>query len=77
MPSWAPQNCKHCGTSLTVKTTGRPRVFCSPACKQAAHRVTKVNRTVQDKKTLPTTQAGGASLSVPVNLPAKQEGGEQ
>ncbi len=76
MPSWAPQNCKHCGTDLAVKSTGRPRVFCSPACKQAQFRVTKVNRTVQAKNTLPTTRADGETPSATGNLLTKQEGGE-
>ena len=44
MPAWALDDCARCGAPLGHKTTGRPRRFCCDVCKQAAHRVTKVNR---------------------------------
>mgnify|MGYP003598702109 CR=1 FL=1 len=47
MPSWAQTTCEHCGAALGQALKGRPRRFCSVACKQAAYRgrVTKVTRT--------------------------------
>lgn len=44
MPSWTTSYCAHCGAAIDQSTTGRPRRFCSAACKQAYYRVTKVNR---------------------------------
>ena len=39
--------CRQCGASIDQATKGRPRRFCSAACKQAAYRgrVTEVTRT--------------------------------
>ena len=47
MPAWALTSCEHCGAALGQASKGRPRRFCSPACKQAAYRsrVTKGTRT--------------------------------
>lgn len=47
MPAWALTNCEPCGAALGQASKGRPRRFCSVACKQAAYRarVTKVTRT--------------------------------
>jgi phage N-6-adenine-methyltransferase len=33
-----PRLCKRCKAPLAVQAAGRPRLFCSPSCKQAAHR---------------------------------------
>ena len=44
MTTWAAADCERCGAPLGQPTTGRPRRFCSNACKQMAYRVTKVNR---------------------------------
>lgn len=76
MPSWAPQNCKCCGKNLVGKTTGRPRVFCSPACKQATYRVTKVNRKARGNYSHPTIQPSSQSLDSPAAVPSRIEGGE-
>lgn len=38
MPAWAPVACVHCGAPLRQPASGRPRRYCSPACKQAAYR---------------------------------------
>lgn len=47
MPAWTLTNCEHCGATLGQASKGRPRRFCSAACKQAEYRrrVTKVTRT--------------------------------
>ena len=34
----APPECAECATPLTQPVTGRPRRFCSDACRQASHR---------------------------------------
>lgn len=40
-----PTMCARCGTRLgELKTTGRPRVYCSPACRKAAHEDRRANR---------------------------------
>lgn len=31
-------SCKQCGTEVEMSATGRPRDYCSPACRQAAYR---------------------------------------
>jgi hypothetical protein len=31
-------SCAWCGTSIVSDPLGRPRLYCSPACRQAAHR---------------------------------------
>jgi hypothetical protein len=31
-------SCARCGTSIVSDPHGRPRLYCSPACRQAAHR---------------------------------------
>ena len=33
-----PPECVHCGTALTQPDTGRPRRFCTDACRQAEYR---------------------------------------
>lgn len=47
MPDWTSAYCERCDAPINQAATGRPRRFCSPACKQAAYRgrVTKVNKT--------------------------------
>lgn len=47
MPAWALTSCERCGAALSQASLGRPRRFCSAACKQAAYRasVTKVTTT--------------------------------
>jgi hypothetical protein len=37
-PETTPGACQHCATPLTPTSTGRPGRYCSPACRQAAHR---------------------------------------
>jgi phage N-6-adenine-methyltransferase len=32
-----PRNCRQCGTPITQPNTGRPRQYCSKACRQKAH----------------------------------------
>jgi endogenous inhibitor of DNA gyrase (YacG/DUF329 family) len=34
----APPECQNCATALTQPKTGRPRRYCSPACRQADYR---------------------------------------
>ena len=49
MPTWSLTRCAHCGAEMEQAATGRPRRFCSAACRTANYRarVTKVNRTAQ------------------------------
>jgi len=65
MPTWTHTTCTHCGADLAQATRGRPRRFCSPACKQAAYRagVTKVNRTGYERSEGPNTHAAGAAFN--------------
>ena len=40
-----PTTCARCGTKLKeVKTTGRPRLYCSPACRKAAYEDRRAHR---------------------------------
>lgn len=40
-----PTSCARCGTKLKeVKTTGRPRLYCSPACRKAAYEDRRARR---------------------------------
>lgn len=48
MPTWTLTRCAHCGAQITQRDRGRPRRYCTPACRTAAYRVTKVTRTAQD-----------------------------
>jgi predicted Zn-ribbon and HTH transcriptional regulator len=34
-----PGSCARCGAEIQSDPMGRPRLYCSPACRQAAHRV--------------------------------------
>lgn len=47
MSSWSLTRCARCGAEMEQAATGRPRRYCSDACRTADYRrrVTKVNRT--------------------------------
>lgn len=49
MPAWANTECDYCGALLAQRSSGRPRRYCSAACKQTAYRerVTKLATTAQ------------------------------
>lgn len=36
-------NCRQCRKELTARITGRPRLYCSAACRQRAFRVRRLN----------------------------------
>ena len=38
MPAWTMTTCARCGAAIDQAATGRPRRFCSDACKQRAYR---------------------------------------
>lgn len=61
MPTWSLTQCAQCGAEMEQAATGRPRRYCCGACRTAAHRVTKVNRTAQDGAGLIIYQAGGVT----------------
>lgn len=65
MPTWAMTECQQCGASIDQASKGRPRRFCSAACKQAAYRasVTKVNRTGCEHSEGPITHGAGETSS--------------
>ncbi len=63
MPSWTTSYCARCGAAIDQSTTGRPRRFCSAACKQAQYRVTKVNRKGYSKFEGTNTQTGRVTPS--------------
>lgn len=46
MPTWSLTHCAYCGAEIEQAATGRPRRYCSPACRTAdwRARVMKVNR---------------------------------
>ena len=76
MPAWALTDCEHCGARLAQSSTGRPRRFCSTACKQAAYRgrVTKVNRTGQDVSGPIIYQAVVVAPALAMAAPARKAG---
>lgn len=39
MSAKRPEECLHCGMTLTQTEFGRPRNYCSNACRQAAYRL--------------------------------------
>lgn len=45
MPTWTLTHCAHCGAQITQRDRGRPRRYCTPACRTGAYRVTKAART--------------------------------
>ena len=65
MPTWTLTTCAYCGAELAQASRGRPRRFCSAACKQAAYRagVTKVTRTGYTASEGPNTHGAGATSS--------------
>ena len=45
-----PTTCARCGARLAeLKATGRPRVYCSPACRKASYEDRRAHREVQSK----------------------------
>jgi hypothetical protein len=38
MLALAGPECRHCGVNVNLEATGRPRSYCSDACRQAAYR---------------------------------------
>ncbi len=55
--------CKSCGTKIALKTRGRPRSYCSDACRRAAEyeirrvntRIARLEDTVSNARTDPVT----------------------
>ena len=77
MPAWALTECRQCGASIDQAAKGRPRRFCSAACKQAAYRagVTKVNRTGQDGTGHMICQAAAVAPTLAMAGPGRKDGG--
>lgn len=75
MPEWAPTQCARCGAQIEQRTKGRPRRWCSQACRMAAYRaacVTKVNRTAQDDSGHIIYQADAAAPRLATAAPATE-----
>jgi hypothetical protein len=64
MPDWALGYCERCGAPIGQRATGRPRRFCSDACRQSHYRVTKVNRTPHVLAGHTNVQARRAALNL-------------
>lgn len=75
MPTWTLTRCAHCGAQITQRDRGRPRRYCTPACRTAAYRVTKVTRTPQDNTSHPATHDAGAAPQHATPAPATKDGG--
>jgi len=65
MPTWSLRVCARCGAEMEQAATGRPRRFCSAACRTADYRarVTKVNRTGYLRSEGGNTQGAGETSS--------------
>jgi len=76
MPAWSLKQCAHCGTEMEQATTGRPRRFCSAACRTAEYRkrVTKVNRKAQDVSGHIIYQAAAVAPTLATAAPARKDG---
>lgn len=76
MPNWIHLHCARCGTAISQRATGRPRRFCSPACKQTAYRVTKVNRKAYKPFEGTNAQADREAHSLTGKAETRRGGGE-
>lgn len=76
MPTWSLTRCAHCGAEMEQAATGRPRRFCSAACRTANYRarVTKVNRTAQAATSRMIYQAAAVAPVLAGARPAREDG---
>lgn len=56
MPDWTSSTCVRGGAAIPQPATGRPRRFCSDACRKTTWRATKGNRKGYTGRTAPEGQ---------------------
>ena len=77
MPTWSSTRCARCGAEMEQAVMGRPRRYCSPACRTADYRsrVTKVNRRSQDVTGHISYQAAAIAPTLAAAAAAREDGG--